>query len=64
MTQAAFNDGKGAIVSASRSILYAHRDAHLRDEGLEGRGRSAVLEMRRDVNSISRVGTGSACANR
>jgi orotidine-5'-phosphate decarboxylase len=26
MTRAAFIDGKGAIVSASRSILYAHRD--------------------------------------
>jgi orotidine-5'-phosphate decarboxylase len=26
MTRAAFNDGRGAIVSASRSILYAHRD--------------------------------------
>src|SRR5215212_4136765 len=26
MTRAAFRDGKGAIVAASRSILYAHRD--------------------------------------
>ena len=26
MTRAAFVDGKGAIVSASRSILYAHRE--------------------------------------
>jgi orotidine-5'-phosphate decarboxylase len=26
MTRAAFKDGKGAIVSASRSILYAHRE--------------------------------------
>src|SRR5439155_20643724 len=26
MTRAAFVNGKGAIVSASRSILYAHRD--------------------------------------
>jgi len=26
MTRAAFKDGRGAIVSASRSILYAHRE--------------------------------------
>ena len=26
MTRAAFRDGKGALVSASRSILYAHKD--------------------------------------
>lgn len=45
MTRAAFKNGQGAIVSASRSILYAHRDAKaLRswDESL----RLATLDMR------------------
>ena len=31
MTRAAFRDGKGAIVSASRSILYAHREKKYAD---------------------------------
>jgi orotidine-5'-phosphate decarboxylase len=50
MTQAAFTSGRGAIVSASRSILYAHKDAkysHLTDwkQAVE----SAVLAMKEDV---------------
>src|SRR5438046_6814914 len=31
MTRAAFRDGRGAIVSASRSILYAHREPKYTD---------------------------------
>jgi orotidine-5'-phosphate decarboxylase len=53
MTRAAFNaDSKGAIVSASRSILYAHRDA--RYEGRDWRHAlaAAVADMRREVSAI------------
>jgi orotidine-5'-phosphate decarboxylase len=52
MTRAAFIGGKGAIVSASRSILYAHRDAHFATMGWKDAVTNAVLEMRREVNSI------------
>ena len=50
MTRAAFSDGKGAIVSASRSIIYAHREqkyAHL--AGWEQRVEQAVLDMKNDL---------------
>jgi orotidine-5'-phosphate decarboxylase len=52
MTRAGFIDGKGAIVSASRSILYAHRDAHFASMPWKDAVTNAVLEMRREVNSI------------
>jgi orotidine-5'-phosphate decarboxylase len=52
MTRAAFINGKGAIVSASRSILYAHRDAHFASMSWKDAVTNAVLEMRREVNSI------------
>ena len=52
MTKATFIGGKGAIVSASRSILYAHRDAHFATMGWKDAVTNAVLEMRREVNSI------------
>jgi orotidine-5'-phosphate decarboxylase len=52
MTKAAFINGKGAIVSASRSILYAHRDAHFASMNWKDAVTNAVLEMRREVNSI------------
>ena len=50
MTRAAFRDGKGAIVSASRSILYAHQKRPGRD------WKDAVLEavtaMKQDLESL------------
>jgi orotidine-5'-phosphate decarboxylase len=52
MTRAAFRDGQGAIVSASRSILYAHRDqkhsGHAWDEAVK----KATLEMRSALSEI------------
>jgi orotidine-5'-phosphate decarboxylase len=55
MTKAAFTDGKGAIVSASRSILYAHREkkyAHLVGEGWERCVEQAVRDMRQELSTI------------
>jgi len=55
MTKAAFRDGRGAIVSASRSILYAHRDkkyAHLLDQGWEKCVEQATRDMARDIQQI------------
>jgi orotidine-5'-phosphate decarboxylase len=51
MTKAAFNkDGQGAIVSASRSILYAHRDPKYADTAdWKTAVTNAVLEMREDL---------------
>src|SRR6185295_12430919 len=46
MTRAAFKDGKGAIVSASRSILYAHREKKYAEiEGWEHCVEQAVIDM-------------------
>ncbi|MBV8781914.1 MAG: orotidine-5'-phosphate decarboxylase [Phycisphaerae bacterium] len=57
MTRAAFINGKGAIVSASRSILYAHRDAkHAGRSGpWEKCVEAAMREMREDLNSVLRI---------
>jgi orotidine-5'-phosphate decarboxylase len=54
MTRAAFDDtGRGAIVSASRSILYAHRDAkHATSGDWRKAVESAVLAMKEDVSRI------------
>ena len=51
MTRAAFQNGRGAIVSASRSILYAHRDAKYAGKvaGWENCAEAAVMEMRADL---------------
>jgi orotidine-5'-phosphate decarboxylase len=50
MTQAAFVDGKGAIVSASRSILYAHREAKNADAGDWAQSvLGATLAMKEDL---------------
>src|SRR5438552_3037979 len=51
MTKAAFNqEGQGAIVSASRSILYAHRDPKYADiADWKTAVANAVLEMREDL---------------
>jgi orotidine-5'-phosphate decarboxylase len=55
MTKAAFKNGKGAIVSASRSILYAHRDkkhAALLDHGWQACVEAAVKEMSEELKSV------------
>src|SRR4051812_47813276 len=50
ITKAAFKDGQGAIVSASRSILYAHRDPKYADTSdWKTAVENAVLEMREDL---------------
>jgi orotidine-5'-phosphate decarboxylase len=51
MTKAAFINGQGAIVSASRSILYAHRDAKY--SGLKDWSQcvlQATLDMKKDLS--------------
>ena len=52
MTKAAFINGKGAIVSASRSILYAHREPKYGGMGWKDAVANAVLDMRRDMGSM------------
>ena len=56
MTRAAFRDGQGAIVSASRSILYAHRDPKYAPyaQNWEQCVTRAVLEMKSDLEQIGR----------
>ena len=55
MTREAFQDGEGAIVSASRSILYAHREPKYAERfgGDWERGvEQAVLDMRADLQHV------------
>jgi orotidine-5'-phosphate decarboxylase len=53
MTRAAFKDGKGAIVSASRSILYAHREKKYAElDGWERCVEQAVLDMKVDLQPM------------
>ncbi|HSV15677.1 MAG TPA: orotidine-5'-phosphate decarboxylase, partial [Tepidisphaeraceae bacterium] len=53
MTRAAFVDGRGAIVSASRSILYAHKDAKYAGEGDWTRCvLQATLDMKADLRPV------------
>lgn len=55
MTRAAFNQGRGAIVSASRSILYAHREkkyADLLSAGWERCVEQAIGDMKRDLSGV------------
>jgi orotidine-5'-phosphate decarboxylase len=55
MTRAAFQDGVGAIVSASRSILYAHREAKYAaqfENNWEKCVEAAVLEMKSDLARV------------
>ena len=55
MTRAAFMDGKGAVVSASRSILYAHRDAKYAQpfgNDWERCVEQAVLDMKQDLSRV------------
>lgn len=55
MTRAAFKDGKGAVVSASRSILYAHRNAKYAQRfgnDWERCVEQAVLDMKQDLGRV------------
>ncbi|HEV2296394.1 MAG TPA: orotidine-5'-phosphate decarboxylase [Tepidisphaeraceae bacterium] len=54
MTRAAFDDnGRGAIVSASRSILYAHRDSkHANTGDWRKAVESATLAMKNDLSRM------------
>jgi orotidine-5'-phosphate decarboxylase len=54
MTRAAFVDGKGAIVSASRSILYAHREKRYSEISgdWEKCVERAVLEMKQEIAQV------------
>ena len=55
MTRAAFRDGRGAIVSASRSILYAHREpkyAQQFGDHWERCVERAVLDMKQDLARV------------
>ena len=53
MTRAAFTNGKGAIVSASRSILYAHKEAKYAGLGSWSECvLQATLEMKADLASV------------
>jgi orotidine-5'-phosphate decarboxylase len=51
MTRAAFVDGQGAIVSASRSILYAHKDVKYQSIAKDWRKcvERAVIDMKNDL---------------
>jgi orotidine-5'-phosphate decarboxylase len=55
MTRAAFRDGQGAMVSASRSILYAHREPKYAErfgEKWERCVEQAVLDMKQDLARV------------
>jgi orotidine-5'-phosphate decarboxylase len=55
MTRAAFQDGRGAIVSASRSILYAHREPKYAERFADDWERcveQAVLDMKADLARV------------
>ena len=52
MTQAAFTDGRGAIISASRSILYAHREPKYAGLSWQAAVERAVLDMKREIAAI------------
>ncbi len=51
MTKAAFTDGKGAIVSASRSILYAYRETSASVGSWVGAVRDAAAKMQSELRS-------------
>jgi len=52
MTRAAFVEGRGAIVSASRSIIYAHRDKKYASLDWKKAVESAVIDMKKDVGTF------------
>ena len=54
MTRAAFRDGQGALVSASRSILYAQRDKKYADTATDWQKcvERAVIDMKQDLKRV------------
>ena len=54
MTRAAFKEGQGALVSASRSILYAHRDQKYADISGDWKKcvEQAVMDMKADIAGV------------
>ena len=55
MTKNAFRDGLGALVSASRSILYAHKEAKIAEKygrDWEKCVEGAVIEMKHDLHTL------------
>ena len=52
MTKAAFRDGQGAIVSASRSILYAHRSDKYAGRDWKDAVAQSVRDMRDDLKNV------------
>ncbi len=55
MTRAAFTNGQGAIVSASRSILYAHKDKkYASAESWEHAVEAATIAMKHDLAGVIR----------
>jgi len=55
MTKNAFRDGLGALVSASRSILYAHKEPKIADKygaDWERCVEGAVIEMKKDLGQV------------
>lgn len=55
MTRSAFVRGRGAIVSASRSILYAHREANAASGPWTEAVRAATERMRDDLSAVIRA---------
>jgi orotidine-5'-phosphate decarboxylase len=59
MTRAAFRDGRGALVSASRSSLYAGREAKYRERfgsDWERCVEQAVVDMKADIRRVITAG--------
>jgi orotidine-5'-phosphate decarboxylase len=59
MTRAAFENGRGAIISASRSILYAHKEPKYTaqfGDNWEKSVEAATLDMKRDVATVLGIG--------
>ena len=52
MTRAAFTDGRGAIVSASRSILYAHREPRYAGNEWQDAVLQATMAMKEDLANV------------
>jgi orotidine-5'-phosphate decarboxylase len=61
MTRAAFRDGQGALVSASRSILYAHKDKKYAERFGGGQWEQCVEQAVKDMkDDLARVVGGAA----
>ena len=52
MTREAFRDGVGGLVSASRSILYAHKEGKYAGLSWEQATERAVMDMREDLRGV------------